>query len=1118
MTRIGGGAFAGCSNLTSIHVDANNPNYTDIDGVLFNKAKTTLKQAPGALSGAYTIPDSVTSIGGSAFFDCSSLTSITIPDSVTRIGERVFENCSNLTCITIPSGVTSIGKYAFFDCSSLTSITIPDSVTSIGDSAFLRCSSLTSITIPDSVTSIGDSAFQGCSSLTSITIPDSVTSIGDQAFEDCDSLTSITIPDGVTSIGDHAFQGCSSLTSITIPDSVTSIGNHAFEGCPALLFYVVRDSYAHTYAKANKLPFKTTDGAASEILGSGSCGDNLTWQLDESGLLSITGTGKMMNGNLSWLDYRTTIRTVTIADGVTSIGNSAFEYCYNFTSITIPDSVTSIGDFAFEDCDSFTSITIPSGVTSIGDFAFEDCDSLTSITIPDGVTSIGDDAFSSCSSLTSIHVDANNPNYTDIDGVLLNKAKTTLIQAPGALSGAYTIPDSVTSIGNDAFSWCSNLTSITIPDGVTTIGWCAFSYCRSLTSITIPDVVTSIGQYAFQGCSSLTSIHVDANNPNYTDIDGVLFNKAKTTLIQAPGALSGTYAVPSGVTSIGYDAFRDCSSLTSISIPSGVTSIGDFAFEDCSGLASISIPDSVTSIGYAAFRDCSSLTSISIPSGVTSIGGEAFSGCSSLKSITIPDSVTSIGNSAFSWCDSLTGISIPSGVTSIGNLAFSNCGSLTGISIPDGVTSIGDSAFSYCRSLTSITILNPQCSIDDSSATFPSRATIYGYTGSTAEAYVAKYSRTFVALDSHTHTYATDYTIDTPATCTAPGEKSRHCTVCDARTDVTVIPKTAHDYSADWTVDVPAGCVTDGSKSHHCTVCGEKLDVTVIPATGTHSDADGDGKCDDCGKLFGAYWELDDATGELTVIGDGAVTDTDFSAVADKVRAVKIESSVTSLPDDAFAGFTDITVRCEAGSYASEYARTHGYRTDYINSAETADGKTVVKGVADGAVPSGAALTRTNVDASAVPAAAVEKLGKAPEFETVDLGMEKDGANIQPSGKVKITVSVAAGEKKYRVYRLNADSTITDMRAMQDGDSLTFEAEKLGRFIVQVRKHIPGVVTGEGETPMKKDLLRLQKYLAGWDVEVDEAAADCNGDGQISKADLLRLQKYLAGWDVKLGE
>ena len=445
----------------------------------------------------------VTSIGNFAFYNCTSLTSVTIPDSVTSIGAWAFSGCASLTSVTIPDSVTSIDGDAFYNCASLASVTIPDSVTSIGVYAFYHCSSLTSVTIPDSVTSIGNSAFRHCTSLTSVTIPDSVTSIGDWAFSDCVSLTSVTIPDSVTSIGGDAFYNCTSLASVTIPDSVTSIGAYAFYDC-------------------------------------------------------------------------TSLTSVTIPNSVTSIGWGAFSYCTSLTSVTIPNSVTSIGWGAFSYCTSLTSVTILDSVTSIGGKAFCGCTSLTSVTIPGSVTSIGDSAFRYCSSLTSV-----------------------------------TIPDSVTSIGGNAFCGCTSLTSVTIPDSVTSIGNFAFDGCTSLTSVTIPDSVTSIDDGAFASCTSLTGIWVTEGNSHYaSDASGVLFSKDKTTLVQCPGAFSGAYTIPDSVTSIGGSAFEKCKSLTSVTIPDSVTSIGDYAFCDCTSLTSVTIPDSVTSIGDNAFLGCESLTDV----------------------------------------------------------------------------------------------------------------------------------------------------------------------------------------------------------------------------------------------------------------------------------------------------------------------------------------------------------------------------------------------------------------------------------------------------------------------------------------------------------------------------
>ena len=270
-------------------------------------------------------------------------------------------------------------------------------------------------------------------------------------------VKSVVIADGVTSIGEYAFFYCESLTSVTIPDSVTSIGKYAFFCCTSLTSVTIPDS--------------------------------------------VTSIGRFAFSNC------TSLTSVTIPDSVTSIGEYAFYYCKSLTSMTIPDSVTSISSSTFASCTSLTSVTIPNSVTSIGEYAFYDCKSLTSVTIPGSVTSIGLYAFASCTSLTGIWVAEGNSHYAnDASGVLFNKDKTTLVQCPGAFA-AYTIPDSVTSIGDNTFDHCTSLTSVTIPDSVTSIGDNTFDHCTSLTSVTIPDGVTSIGWRAFSNCTSLTDVY-----------------------------------------------------------------------------------------------------------------------------------------------------------------------------------------------------------------------------------------------------------------------------------------------------------------------------------------------------------------------------------------------------------------------------------------------------------------------------------------------------------------------------------------------------------------------------------------------------------------------------------
>ena len=577
------------------------------------------------------LPDTIKEINAGAFYNCGSLESITIPSSVTTIRTDAFSGSTNIKNATIPTtaisyipknslqtvvinGGTSIGSYAFAYCPALASVTIGDSVTSIENYAFADCDSLTSVTIPDSVTSIGSDAFADCDSLTSITIPDSVTSIGWYAFRYCDSLTSVAIGDSVMSIGNSAFEDCTSLTSVTIGDSVTSIGSDAFDGCTSLVEInfnatAMNDKSSKNYVFSN----------------AGKNGDGIKVTIGKN----VTKIPAYLFYTYPYLNSPK-ITSVVFEKGsiCESIGTSAFSSCASLTSVTIPDSVTSIGHSAFHNCDSLTSVTIGNSVTSIGESAFSSCASLTSVTIGDSVTSIGSNAFDGCTSLTII-----------------------------------TIPDSVTSIGIFAFEGCTSLTSVTIPDSVTSIGGNAFEGCTSLTSVTIGDSVTSIGSDAFCDCTSLTEINFNATamndinsskdsvfsnagkngdgikvtiGKNVTKIPAYLFYPFNNTSY-SPKITSVVFEEGSVCESVGYRAFSNCTSLTSVTIGDSVTSIGEAAFEGCTSLTSVAIGDSVMSIGDFAFSDCVNLTSVTIGNSVTSIGFLAFDGCTSLTSVEFGD-------------------------------------------------------------------------------------------------------------------------------------------------------------------------------------------------------------------------------------------------------------------------------------------------------------------------------------------------------------------------------------------------------------------------------------------------------------------------------------------------
>ena len=443
--------------------------------------------------------------------------------------------------------------------------------------------------------------------------------------------------------------------------------------------------------------------------------------------------------------YKNGLGVITFDRDVTTIGSYAFsglDYdsvnttvvetsCIKLESIIIPDSVTTIGEYAFTDCSSLTSVTIGDSVTSIGDGAFFRCSSLTSATIPDSVTTIGNYAFVRCSSLQEFKgkFASEDSRCLIVDGILNSFAPAGLTE--------YTIPNSVTTIGDEAFYGCSSLTSVTIPDGVTTIGYAAFAYCGSLTSVTMGEGVETVGGYAFANCPNLNAVHItdlavwcnidfinpltDGNvdfaaNPLCNAGSLYLNGELVTDLVIPDGVTElriisfvncsslASVTIPDSVTIIGVYAFSWCESLTSVTIGDSVTEIGDYAFHYCENLTSVTIPDSVTTIGDDAFRCCSSLTSVTIPDSVTEIGERAFYLCESLTSVTIPNSVAEIGWGTFCGCYSLTSVTIGNSVTTIGGWAFGDCISLTSITIPDSVTTIGDAAFEYCGSLTSVTI------------------------------------------------------------------------------------------------------------------------------------------------------------------------------------------------------------------------------------------------------------------------------------------------------------------------------------------------------------------------------------------------------------------------------
>ena len=677
----------------------------------------------------------VKTIGYNAFGGDDALKSADLGEDLISIDSYAFQSCSNLETVTLPESLTTINNDAFRDCSKLASIEIPNKVTKLNDNTFANCTSLKNVSIGSGCASISSTAFLNSNAIEKITvagdnanyssvdgallnkektsivlypksksgefvIPDTVTSIADYAFDNAPKLTKVTIGENVKSVGTGAFRNCNSLETVIFKDSDTvqkTIGDYAFNNCPALTevdFGNAVKSIGNYAFMVDKLLESIEFPDSLESIGycAFSCYRGGTYSTYvASNLKSVKfGSGLKTIGNYAFYGNRSLETVQFSGKNLTSIGEDAFRDCMALTKLNLTGNDAVICARAFCNNDALKEVTL-SGVKTIGYNAFGGDDALKSADLGEGLISIDSYAFQSCSNLETV-----------------------------------SLPESLTTINSYAFQSCSKLTSIDIPNKVTKIDDNTFSNCPSLKNVSIGSGCTSISTVAFINAYSIDEITVAENNKNFTAVDGVLYNKDKTTLVLYPKNRSGEFAVPDTVTTIADYAFDNAPKLTKVTIGENVKSVGTGAFRNCNSLETVIFKDSDTvqkTIGDYAFNNCPALTEVDFGNAVKSIGNYAFMVDKLLESIEFPDSLESIGYCAFSCyrggtystyvASNLKSVKFGSGLKTIGNYAFYGNRSLETVQFSgENLTSIGEDAFRDCIALSELNITGNGLVID----------------------------------------------------------------------------------------------------------------------------------------------------------------------------------------------------------------------------------------------------------------------------------------------------------------------------------------------------------------------------------------------------------------------
>ena len=865
------------------------------------------------------------------------------------------------------------------------------------------------------------------------------------------------------------------------------------------------------------------------IAASGTINGNIAWVLDgDTGTLTVAGTGAIPSYRFShapWYDYRESVRKIVVSEGITEVGERAFYWCTNCTEVILPDSLVAIREYGFNNLRNLKTITLPPNLRVIEFCAFSECVALTSITLPNSVTTVGSNAFSNCYALTSAVLS----------------------------SGMTTVPSSM--FGGDYM-----LKSVVLPEGITYIDDTAFIDC-GFTSFTLPATVTGLGTAVFSNCTSLTQFIVEAGNPTYKAVDGVLFSADGTHLICYPAAKSNySYSVPEGTRYIDYGAFRGQKYMTFVYFPSTLIEIGGYSFSYCKKLYSVTFVSNIDTIGSDAFRSCTSLYSVTFNNPDVYLVGYTFANCTALRNISLPTNLREIPNGLFYGCTYLASITIPSTATKIGSSAFLDCDNLVSITVPGNVKSIGQQAFDFCNKLETIvfeegvTTLGWICIrnapklkkvVIPSSVTRieqPSNTTSflfddcpnvvlhvscgsYGYSYAVSRGLSYQLSHTVTATVVH-------------PTCTTQGYTRYHCACGSIDYNTDYVSAWGHDYDANI---VPPTCHEEGYTCYTCVNCGDTYYDDFVPAAHSYGawyvikDAtckeDGEKRrdCANCdhyetdvieatGHSFGQWYVAKDAT--CTENGQKRRDCANCAHFETEVIAAighNYTSKVTA-PTCTEQGYTTHTCANCGDSYVDSYvnAKGHSYGAWYVvkEATCTEDGqkRRDCQNCAHFETEVIAAIGHNYTSKVTAPTCTEQGYTTHTCANCGDCYVDSYVDALGHNHVVTDSRNATCTEDGYITYTCHCGDTYTDVIGATGHSYVDGACEHCGEKDPDAVVTLMGDVNGDGKVNYLDAMLIAQYYVGDITAEdLDATVADVNGDGKINYLDAMLVAQYYVG-------